>query len=318
MFNKFKFKRQRKIGLALGGGGAKGGAHISVLEYLKDMGIRIDMISGSSIGALVGAVYCCGNLQKLKSDALKMKKKNFLMLVDPVFPRSGLVSGTEAMSFLSKYIPSDLKIEDLDIKLGITATDFYTGNSIILEKGNLLAAVRASISIPGIFVPVVYKDMVLIDGGVAMPTPVEALTMMGADFTIGVNLHAINKDDKKSEIKFISGDADKISVNWDNHKILNSKSWHWLRSVDTWLKSVKPGKTKQPNIFELVDRSISIMSRMHSEHVLPSINTTVLIEPNLSKIGTFDFHDLSKTLNEGHLACEKVRADLEKKILNRM
>jgi NTE family protein len=260
-------------------------------------------------------------LEKLKNDVLKMKKKNFLMLVDPVFPRSGLVSGVAAMSFLAKYIPTDVKIEDLDIKLGITATDFSTGNPIILERGNLLAAVRASISIPGVFVPVVYGDTVLIDGGVAMPTPIDALKIMGADLTIGVDLHAISdisEDGKDKKDMNIFGNADKISVDWKNNEDLNSKSWRLLKSIDMWIKSIKPGDTKQPNIFELLDRSISIMSRMHSEYVLPSKNTTVLIEPNVYGIGTFDFYKLSETLTEGYLACQKVRTNLEKKILNRM
>jgi NTE family protein len=319
MFGKFKLKRNPKIGLALGGGGAKGGAHVAVLEYLEDMGVRIDMIAGSSIGALIGAAYCCGNLQKLKTDALKMKKKNFLMLVDPAFPRSGLVSGLAVMPFLSEYIPSDVKIEDLDIKLGITATDYSTGYPVILQKGNLLSAVRASISIPGIFVPVIYNNTVLIDGGVAMPTPVDALKTMGADLTIGVNLHAISETQRNSKNeKGVLGNADEILLDWDDHKKINHKSWHWLKSVDTWIKSMNPRENRYPNIFEIVDRSISIMSMIHSEYVLPSKNTTVLIEPAVSKIRTLDFHELAEAFKEGQLACMKVRADLENKIMNRM
>ena len=316
MFKRFGKKRQQKIGLALGGGGAKGGAHISILEYLENMGVRIDMIAGSSIGALAGAVYCCGNLQKLKTDVLGMKKKTFLSLVDPAFPRSGLISGIAVMSFLSKYIPEDIKIEDLDIELGITATDYNTGNSIILRKGNLLAAVRASISIPGIFVPVRYNNTVLIDGGVAMPTPVDALKVMGADLTIGVNLHAITEEHKKN--RSILGDADKILPNWENHKHLDIKPWHWLKSIDTWIKSIHPQDSKYPNIFEIVDRSISIMNMINSEYVIPLKNTTVLIEPNLVKIGTLDFHKISKAISEGQLACVNAEPDLRKKIMSRM
>ena len=154
------FGKQR-VGVALGSGGSKGIAHISVLEFIDSLGIPVHMISGSSIGAFVGAIYSVGALKKLKEDLLKMKRLEMLPYFDPVFPKSGILGGKKVMEFMRRYIPVDTRIENMQIPLGVVATDLGTGRAVVFKSGNLLDALRASISIPGIFEPVRYRDRVL-------------------------------------------------------------------------------------------------------------------------------------------------------------
>jgi NTE family protein len=189
MLDVFKFFRKKKVGLVLGSGGSKGIAHISVIENLEALQIPVSMISGSSIGALIAAVYASGSMKELKRDIMKMDRREVRSYFDPVFPLSGLMEGKKLKEFMARYIPLDAKIEDLRIPIGVVATDLYSGNAVVLRTGNVIDAVRASISIPGVFVPVKYGDTILVDGGVANPLPVDIVKSMGADLEIAVNLH---------------------------------------------------------------------------------------------------------------------------------
>ena len=156
MLDVFKFFKKKKVGLVLGSGGSKGIAHIAVIEYLESLEIPVSLISGSSIGALIAAVYASGSIQELKRDVMKMNRREVRSYFDPVFPFSGLMEGRKLKEFLARYIPVDAKIEDLRIPIGVVATDLYSGNAVVLRTGNVIDAVRASISIPGVFVPVKY------------------------------------------------------------------------------------------------------------------------------------------------------------------
>jgi predicted acylesterase/phospholipase RssA len=136
MFNPLKFvRRNRTVGLALGRGGAKGLAHIGVLEYLEEAGISVDMIAGSSIGAVVGALHCAGTLKRFRDDLLELSWKDRLAMVDPVVPKKGLLGGKKLLAFLSRYIPRDANIEDIPVRLAVVTTDYGTWGPLVFEKG---------------------------------------------------------------------------------------------------------------------------------------------------------------------------------------
>ena len=153
------------------------------------MEIPIDFIAGSSIGAVIGALHGIGALGRFKEDILKFTFRDMLGYMDPVVPRSGLIEGKGFVKFMERYIPRDAKIEELKTPLSVLATDYGTGMSVIFRKGNILEALRASVSIPGVLMPVKYGETLLVDGGVANPLPINIVRGMGAGITVAVNLH---------------------------------------------------------------------------------------------------------------------------------
>ncbi len=330
MFNILKLFKKPKIGLVLGSGGSKGIAHIAVIEYLQSMEIPIHMISGSSIGAVIGSLYSAGSLQKFKSSLDGMKLREMLSYIDPVFPRSGLLGGNKIMEFLEKYIPRDTCIEDLPVPVGIVATDINSGKPVVFRSGNVLEAVRASISIPGVFEPVKYKDTILVDGGVANPLPIDAVKAMGADLTIAVNLHpAIPASRIKKQITedgVVAMDTNQMEVLHSIEELDQSaitrgiKDWKWLRSVEKWIGIGKNKKTgvQLPSIFEVFTQAIDVMGYANTTLMLKYNPPDVLIEPDLLDLGTLDFSEAARALAIGHQAADKARKAIMKKIKRRL
>jgi len=178
----------RKIGLALGGGAARGLAHIGVLEVLEKEGIPVDMIAGTSAGAAIGALHAQGKpASQIKDLALSTGWKQLFSLVDLTLPRSGFIEGTKIKNLL-KSIIGDINFSDLRIPMACVATDITSGEEVIISDGSVLEGVRASISIPVIFTAVKWQDRYLVDGGLVNPVPVSTVRAMGADFIIAVNV----------------------------------------------------------------------------------------------------------------------------------
>ncbi|MBN2297908.1 MAG: patatin-like phospholipase family protein [Deltaproteobacteria bacterium] len=194
------------IGIALDSGGAMGGAHIGVLEVLREHDIPLDIIVGSSAGAAVGAFYATGSLDAFRdliSDLSFTEALSFY--ADPVFPISGLLAGKRARKFLRNLV-GDVLIEELPLQYVAVATDLLTGETVPIRTGPLVDAVMASISMPGIFKPVVHMDRLLTDGGVSDPLPIDILKSLSPDITIACNLHAkmphvMNSNQKKAIVK---------------------------------------------------------------------------------------------------------------------
>ncbi|WP_138415038.1 patatin-like phospholipase family protein [Aquibacillus sediminis] len=176
--------RKPKIGLALGSGGAKGFSHLGVIKVLVDHGINIDLIAGSSMGAFVGSLYGAGqevdNLYRL---ATTFKRKYFL---DFTVPKMGFIQGDRIKEYI-RLFTYNKNLEDFKIPVGVVATNLHTGEKKVFYRGNAADAVRASISIPGVFVPMKIKNDIYIDGGVIDRVPISVAREMGADIVIGVD-----------------------------------------------------------------------------------------------------------------------------------
>ncbi|MBV7503849.1 patatin-like phospholipase family protein [Bacillus sp. sid0103] len=180
-----------KIGLALGSGGARGFAHLGVIKALKDAGIPIHLIAGSSMGALVASFYGAGiDMDRLYKLSTAFKRKYFL---DFTVPKMGFISGKKVKEFI-KVFTHGKNIEDLSIPIGIVATDLLTGEKVVFKTGPVADAVRASISIPGIFVPEKYNGRILVDGGVSDRVPVSVAKEMGADIVIAVDVSRVKRN----------------------------------------------------------------------------------------------------------------------------
>ncbi|MCG8509745.1 MAG: patatin-like phospholipase family protein [Rhodospirillales bacterium] len=177
-----------RIGLALGGGAARGWAHIGVIETLEENGIRPDMICGCSMGSLVGAAYVTDRLDALSGWARSLSWTEMLRLIDPGFSGGGLIRGEKLLRFLRKNL-ADIEIAASPIPFGAVATDIGDGTELWLREGSLFDAVHASIAIPGIFDPVRRDGRWLADGGLVNPVPVSLCKALGADRVIAVNVN---------------------------------------------------------------------------------------------------------------------------------
>lgn len=177
-----------KIGLALGGGAARGWSHIGVIRALKAAGIEPDIIAGTSIGAVVGGCYATGKLDDIESFACELTARGVWNFLDFNLSGSGLITGTRLSARL-KTLLGECRIEDLSRQFAAVATEIGTGHEIWLSKGSLAEAVRASYALPGIFKPVKLNGRWLFDGALVNPVPVSVCRAMGARYVIAVNLN---------------------------------------------------------------------------------------------------------------------------------
>jgi NTE family protein len=185
---------KKDITLVLSGGGARGIAHIGVIEELVKLNVNIASISGTSMGALIGGIYAVGKLEEFKQWMLKVNRTKIFKLIDFSFSTQGLVKGERIFNEIKEFI-TDVNIEDLPIKYTATAFDIANGREVVFDKGSLYNAIRASISIPTIFTPLTLGDSVFIDGGVVNNIPINTAKRVENDIVIAVNVNAGVTDD---------------------------------------------------------------------------------------------------------------------------
>jgi len=178
---------RKKVGLALGGGAGRGFAHIGVLQVLKEAGVPIDCICGCSMGAFIGSVYAAGSdLSMMEKLSIHLTDKDFF---DVTLPRSGLIKG-ERFRQLSKLLTKDKTFDELSIPFSCVACDLEEAKTVVFQTGKVYEAVRASISIPGVFQPHYIDGKMYVDGGVLDIIPIEQTRQMGADYVIAVDVSA--------------------------------------------------------------------------------------------------------------------------------
>lgn len=194
----------KKIGLALGGGGARGLAHFGVLKVLKREGIKIDYLAGVSMGSIIGALFALGlDLEEIEKEVLKFNYKVKLLGIVDIdwFSKKSVLKGKKPYKFIEKFISEEASFSDTKIPFSIVVTDLDTGDEVVLDKGNILEAVTASSCVPGIFPAVRIGENYYIDGGVVNPTPVDVVIEMGADLVIAVDL-VVKKTERTGEPTF--------------------------------------------------------------------------------------------------------------------
>jgi NTE family protein len=268
---------KKKVGLALGGGAARGLAHVGVLQVLQKEGIPIDMIAGTSSGAVIGAAYAWSqDTVRMTRDALDANWKKMAPLIDPSLPKSGFIKGKKIRDLIATYVGGDVNFSDLKIPFACVATDIDTGEEVIINSGPVPEALRATISIPGIFTVVKHGDRYVVDGGLTTPVPVEVVRRMGADFVIAVN---VNPD--------VTGRMGKIG-------------------------SRRAEAHKEPNIFQVMMQSIYITTYSLARTSLE--NADVAIEPDLAHIGAGDFNKAQELITRGHEAAQKALPEIRRKL----
>ena len=309
MRNPFRRKKGHfagKVGLALGSGSARGWAHIGVIRALTEAGIHVDYIAGTSIGSLVGAVYASGGIGTLENVVLQFDWKQIAYFFDVVLPKSGLLDGKRVSAFIRSHIKGK-NIEELSIPFCAVATDLGTGNEVILKQGDIIEAVRASISVPGIFTPVKKNGTILVDGGLVNPVPVSVARQMGADFVIAVDLNHNIVGRKKSKISTPDSKAELFEkknglLSVQRHKILEALNRR-IEAVDfPALNQIRKWAAREPlpSIFEVLITSSSIMETQITTIRLKTDPPDLLIRPDVGHVKFLEYNRALETIAEGY------------------
>ncbi len=288
-----------RIGLALGSGSARGLAHLGVIRAIEDAGIKVDFIAGTSMGALIGAIHAAGKLDELEAAFRGFDWKKTASFFDVVLPKSGLLDGVKVSELVRAHIHADA-IELLPKLFAAIATDLVSGEEVVIRSGDVIEAVRASISVPGIFTPVRSNGRILVDGGLTNPVPVSAVRAMGADIVIAVDLnHQIiaGKNLKPllpaAKIKNEKDSAPGMFSRWVGDYLLSMKDIRQkLLAGDApasaqfrkWI-SAEP----LPSIFEVLLASINIMETRLTQTRLSLDRPDMIIQPPLGHIRFLEF-----------------------------
>ncbi len=305
--------RRRTLGLALGAGGARGIAHIGVLRAFANAEIPIDAIVGTSVGALIGAVYAAGQLENFERWVRKFDWPDVLRLFDPVWPRSGLISGTRALDQLAEVM-GDWRIEDLAIPFAAVSIDLITGEEILMREGRVMDAIRASISIPGIFVPHRMGRRLLVDGALRNPVPVSHLEEMGSDVRVAVNLHTQPVREivrsKKARNGSTSGTISAQLINLVDRRLAR------FRRRGRSSRATDDGQV-EPNLFEILTASMTVLEHELARHRLAREPVDVVIGPDVHSIRSFEFHKARKAIHSGLIETEKHLPEIRKALERR-
>lgn len=262
--------KKQKVALVLASGGAKGFAHIGAIKALEESGYEITSIAGASMGALIGGIYAAGGLDKVKEWMYDLSDRDVFRLVDFTLSPHALVKGNRIMDALKAIVP-DCKIEKLRIPYCAVATDLKEGKEVVFRRGSLYEAIRASISVPMLFRPVEYGDMLLIDGAITNGLPLDQVARTDGDLLVAVNL-----DDYEWE----DGDEEMPSA---NHK---SSALSFLsRKFQAGLNALSN------NYVSLTYDTISILMKRNTEMALRLTPPDVYLNVELGEYGSHDYDE---------------------------
>ena len=270
----------KDVALALSSGGARGLAHIGAIEELESNGYHITSIAGCSMGALIGGVYAAGKLEEFREWMKTIDRKKMLELTDFSFSINHLVKGNRIIEAIMDFVP-DIAIEELPIPYCAVATDLKAGREVVIDKGSLFEAIRASISLPSFYEPVQRDDMILIDGGVINPIPLNRVKRNDGDILVGVD---VSGHDYKSQ-------------------------WDEMHRLSEWQKNDKSLKAKildklipdniEFNYYTVLSRTSSLMIRQNSILMAKLMKPEMLIDIQMNRYGTFDFDKSEKLIAIG-------------------
>ncbi len=271
---------KKTLSLVLGSGGARGYAHIGVIEALQEQGYEIISISGSSMGALVGGLYASGKLPLFKEWILSLDIYELIKLIDFSFAKNGMIKGDKVFENIERMVGS-INIEDLPIAFTAVATNLHTQKPVWFQKGDLLEAMRASVAIPTILTPKKIGTEYLVDGGILTPLPTTPLLAHRSDYTIAVNIHAdesplIMTKDKKHP----------------NHSI--------QEKITSYLKeSFFEANDEEFNAFKIVSKSIETMQNLLIRYELAAHKPDLIIEIPKNACDFYDFHKAEELISVG-------------------
>ena len=296
-------KTKVKIGLALGGGAARGWSHIGVMRVLNEAGIVPDVIAGSSIGAVVGGCYAAGKLDELEAFALSLTKRRVMGLLDFHLSGSGLIAGGRLQRLLEQDLTNQ-RVESLPIKFCTIATELSTGHEIWLTRGPLVRAMRASYALPGIFNPVMIGGRWLMDGALVNPIPITAARALGADVVICVNLNG----EVRVRGTVIQSYDDGMSDEQEIEEAIEASPRRW--GIFPAVRADKPRKPNAPGLATVMVDAFNITQDRIARSRLAGDPPDIMIAPKLAKMGLFEFHRAEECIALGRQATERALPDL--------
>lgn len=285
-------RRKPRLGLALGSGSARGWAHIGVIRALEERGIKPDLVCGTSVGALVGAAYASGELDRLEKWVSGLAWTTVVRLMDLTW-RGGLIRGTRLFT-LFRTIFEDREIDELPVPYGAVATELHSGRELWLRHGKVLDAARASCAMPGLFTPVVRDGVVLVDGGLVNPVPVSMCRALGAELVVAVDLSW----GKLGPYRQAEPEEARKAPGW----------------LDRFIKKKNPAAEdapRIPSIFDVFMTALDIVEMRVARSRLAGEPADVLVTPLLPDFATMDFHRATEAIAEGKAAVARMGPLLE-------
>jgi NTE family protein len=307
--------RRPVIGLALGGGAARGFAHIGIVRTLIAHGIVPNVVVGTSIGAVVGGAYAAGHLDTLEEWARSLQPRNILGYLDIRLNGSGLIGGDKLAAQLEAAIGQTL-IEELPLKFATVATEVRTGHEIWLTHGRVVDAMRASYALPGIFAPVLVGDRWLVDGALVNPVPVSAARALGAEIVIAANLSS--DVFTHSTTIYAHGPSTQESEDGAPEAAVEpappKRRFGKLFSLERSMKREFFGSGGRPGISTVMVDAFNIMQDRITRARLAGDPPDMLISPRVGQIGWFDFHRASDLIGFGARAAERAIDSIQEAI----
>ena len=273
-------QKKKNVALVLSSGGARGLAHIGAIEELEARSYHISSIAGCSMGALIAGVYAAGKIEEFREWMKTVTRRKMFELTDFSLSLNHIVKGKRIIEAIMEFVP-DVAIEDLPIPYCAVATDLTAGKEVVFNKGSLFEAIRASISLPSFYEPVQRDGMILIDGGVINPIPLNRVKRQSGDILVGVD---VSGHDYKSQ-------------------------WEEMRRLTEWQKNDKSLKAKildklipdniEFNYYTMLSRSSSLMIRQNSILMAKLMKPDVLVDIQMSRYGGFDYDKSEKIIAIG-------------------
>ena len=274
--------KKNDVALTLSSGGARGLAHIGAIEELEAQGYRISSIAGCSMGALIGGVYAAGKLKEFREWMKTIDRKRMLELTDFSFSINHIVKGTRIIEAIMEFVP-DMDIEELPIPYCAVATDWKAGREVVFRKGSLFEAIRASISLPTFYEPVRRNGMILIDGGVINPIPLNRVKRQSGDILVGVD---VSGHDYKAQSEL----HDELQERRKSRRSLAAQV------IDKLIPD-----NLDFNYYTMLSRTSSLMIRQNSILMAKLMKPDILIDIQMNRYGGFDYDKSEKLVAIGRL-----------------
>jgi len=284
---------KKDVALVLSSGGARGLAHIGAIEELEAQGYRITSIAGCSMGALIGGVYAAGKLKEFREWMKTVDRKKMLELTDFSLSLNHIAKGSRILEAIMEFVP-DMPIEDLPIPYCAVATDLKAGREVVFSKGSLFDAIRASISLPSFYEPVHRDGMILIDGGVTNPIPLNRVVRHDGDILVGIDVSGHDYK-KQSEIQ----------------QELAKKRKHSTSLSQQILNKLIPDNLEF-NYYTMLSRVSSVMIRQNSILMAQLMKPDVLVDIQMTRYGGFDYDKSEKLIAIGRQKTQQALSNINK------
>lgn len=289
------------VALVLSSGGARGVAHIGVIEEIQKAGWEITSVAGTSMGALVGGMLAKGTLPEFTDWLLGFTKMDVIKFMDLTIAHGGLVKGVKILKALGEFI-GDVAIEDLSMPYACVAADLNGHKEVIFREGSLLQAIRASISIPTVFQPVSLDGMLMVDGGVLNPLPLDLVHRKKGDLLVAVNVNA-NIPCNLPPMKPVLNEQE--SYYGKMRAVINER---WSGVVEQYVEKYRNGKDRKPkpgNLFDIISESINLAQNKVAGIYIEKYKPDVLVEISFKSAGVFDYYKSEELIEAGRIACRK-------------